>query len=62
MTDPTEKEKHSRRRKKNIYARILKDSGDFKGAFSLRILDPRKDEYKRKKVNARNFEEYEENE
>lgn len=50
MSDPDTKFKHSVHRKRNIMAKALRDRGDHKGAFSLRVHDSRKQEYKRKKM------------
>lgn len=48
MSDTDTKLKHSRKR--NIMKRCLRDQGDFKGAFSLKIIDGRKEEYKRTRI------------
>lgn len=39
--------RRSQSRKRNIMARILRDQGDHKGAFHIKIRDARKGEYKR---------------
>lgn len=56
MGSEEERERHSRRRKRNVIAKILRDTGDMKGAFSLRIINPKKGTYKREKMNIRNIE------
>lgn len=56
MSEPEEKERHARKRKKNIMAKILRDTGEHKGAFSLKIINPKKTRYKREKVNLKNIE------
>lgn len=60
MSDPETRDKHSQRRKKNIYAKILRDSGERKGAFALKVVDPRKGTYKREKLDIRNLGEEDE--
>lgn len=57
MSDPEEKERASRRRKQNFYAKILRDPGDHKGAFALRIIPSKKQQYKREKLNPRIVQE-----
>lgn len=56
MSDPDEKERFSRRRKQNYYAKILRDPGEHKGAFALRVINSKKQEYKREKLNPRNVQ------
>jgi hypothetical protein len=58
MSDEETRSRRSQQRKKNIYAKILRDQNDFKGAFSLKIID--KPHYKREKLNPRNIPESEE--
>jgi hypothetical protein len=48
MSDNETKYKHSYKR--NIAAKHLRDQGELKGAFSLKIIDGRKEEYKRKRM------------
>lgn len=57
MTDPDDREKHSRRRKRNIMAKVLRDPGEHRGAFALKVIDSRKTKYKREKINVRQIEE-----
>jgi hypothetical protein len=57
MNDDFEKTKKDFK-KRNRYAAMLKDQGDFKGAFSLKVVDNRKQDYKRSKM--RTNEIYEE--
>lgn len=49
MADQETKYKHSKHRKRNLMAKALRDQGERKGAFGIRILDPKK-EYKREKM------------
>lgn len=62
MGSVEDREKHSKRRKRNIYAKSLRDQGDHKGAFRLRVIDPRKTEYKRVRINPNEIIEKENNE
>jgi len=53
MADLDEKLKASKKRKRNMIAKSLRDNGDKKGAFALKVINPKKTEYKRKKLNPR---------
>lgn len=57
MGNEEDKERHSKRRKRNFIAKILRDSGDHKGAFALRVINPKKTTYKRQKIDIRNIED-----
>ena len=48
MSDELTKYQHSKRR--NLQAKKLRDHGEHKGAFSLRVIDPRKEQYKRVRI------------
>lgn len=52
MSSPEERERHSRRRKRNIYARILRDPNELRGAFSTKTVKAKKGQpYRREKIN-----------
>lgn len=53
------KEKHSKRLR-NKYAKSLRDQGEHKGAFSLKVIDSRKQEYKRTKMRVTDINDEEE--
>ena len=55
MASDEERDRHSRRRKKNVYAKILFDPNEYKGAFSMKVIDP-KNKYKREKLSAKDIE------
>lgn len=55
MSDPEAREKRSRRRKRNRIAKILYDPNEYRGAFSLKVLED-KTNYKRQKINPRDIE------
>jgi len=59
MSDPDLRQKRSNKFTRNKYAKALRDQGDFKGAFSLKIVDSRKQEYKRSKVRINNIDDEE---
>ena len=56
MSDPETKYKHSTHRKHNLIAKTLRDSGEHKGAFAMKIIDSRKQEYKRQKLRVEMIE------
>mgnify|MGYP003554618756 FL=1 len=49
MSDPEEKEKRYNRRR-NYIAKDLRDRGERKGAFALKVVPAKKPEYKRVKL------------
>lgn len=57
MSDPDTKEKHSRKYRRNMIAKRLRDTGELKGAFSMKVIDGRKQEYKRERININKIEE-----
>jgi len=50
MSSEEVKIQRSKSRKRNIMAKVLRDQGDHKGAFSIKVIDSRKGEYKRKRM------------
>ena len=48
------------RLRRNPFAKKLRDYGEHKGAFALKIIDSRKQEYKRIKMKKENVDAYEE--
>lgn len=50
MSDLETKYKHSLKHKRNMMAKHLRDTGEHKGAFALKVIDSRKGEYKRKRL------------
>jgi hypothetical protein len=60
MGDIETKYKHSLKHKRNMMAKHLRDQGEHKGAFSLKVIDSRKEEYKRKKMRVVDIENDEE--
>lgn len=55
MSTDEERERHSRRRRKNSYAKILFDPNEYKGAYSMKVIEP-KNKYKREKLSVKNLE------
>jgi hypothetical protein len=60
MSDSETKSNRSFSRKRNMIAKKLRDHGELKGAFSPRIINPKKKEYKREKVNMGDINAYQE--
>lgn len=58
MSSQEERERHYARRKNNVYAKVLRDQSDYKGAFSLKVIEP-KNKYKREKLTPQNIHEVE---
>lgn len=56
MSDEEAKTRHSTRRKKNIMAKNLFDPGDHRGAFALKVVNPKKGEYKREKIRVNDLD------
>lgn len=52
--------KHSLHRKRNLIAKSLRDTGERKGAFALKVQNPKKGEYKREKLKVNRINELEE--
>lgn len=61
LSDELTKIERSKNRKRNFIAKSLRDSGDRKGAFKLRVVNPKKGEYKRERINVKDInDEFEE--
>lgn len=60
MASDEERERHLKRRKRNFIAKSLRDSSERRGAFALKIINPKKTIYKREKVDLKNIEKEEE--
>jgi hypothetical protein len=62
MASPEERERHNRRRKRNVYAKILRDPGEMRGAYSMKIKPAKNQPYKRERIRLDDLiEEKEEN-
>lgn len=57
MADPEDREKRSRRRKRNRIAKILYDPNEYRGAFSLKVHED-KSTYKREKLRVNKVDDY----
>lgn len=65
MSSPEIRERHSKRRKRNIYAKIIHDPNELHGAFSTKIKPAKRGQpYRREKINVKDlsFEEGNEDE
>ena len=62
MGDQEIKEKVSKKRRRNLISKKLRDQGDHKGAFALKVVHPKKGTYKRKKISPYHLEEVIDNE
>ena len=61
LSDELTKIERSKNRKRNFIAKSLRDQGDRKGAFKLRVVNTRKGEYKRERINVKDInDEFEE--
>lgn len=47
MASDEERDRHSKRRKRNVMAKIMYEN---KGAFAIKAIDPRRPEYHREKL------------
>lgn len=56
MADIESKIKHSLHYKRNLAAKALRDQGELKGAFKMKVIDSRKQEYKRVKLRVHDIE------
>lgn len=54
MASEEDREKHSRKRKRSLLEK--KDRSENKGAFSFKPKNPKKEEYKREKLDLRKLE------
>ncbi|HRP36282.1 MAG TPA: hypothetical protein PLS50_00575 [Candidatus Dojkabacteria bacterium] len=61
MSDEETRLKHSQRRKRNIFAKVLYDPNEFRGAYSMKVVE-NKNKYKREKLSIKNINIEEENE
>lgn len=59
LADLETKNKHSLHYKRNMMAKHLRDQGEHKGAFSLKVMDSRKTNYKRVKLRVTELDEEE---
>ena len=57
MADLDNKIKHFKHRQKNLMKKALFDPGDHRGAFSMKVVDSRKQNYKRKKMRVTDIEQ-----
>lgn len=61
MSDEETRFKHSQKRKRNVFARILYDPNEFRGAYSMKVVEDKK-KYKREKLSIKKLNLEEENE
>ncbi len=60
MSDTETKEKRSRTRKRNMHLKALYDTGDHKGAFKMKVVNPKKGEYRRERIRINKIDDFNE--
>lgn len=55
MASLEDKEKHKQRRSRNYVAKALRGPGDLKGAFAIKVIDPRKGKYVRENIKVKDI-------
>lgn len=58
MSSPEDRERGSKRRRRNRIAKILYDPNEYRGAFSLKVHEDKKSTYHRKKLRVEDVDEY----